>query len=95
MQRLLVVLLLLAPVALPGLAHASPPDPTWIQGIYDDADGDDIVSLIASGTGHLPPAAPTDLPFIARLVARLTPTLERMPLGLWASAASPRAPPAP
>src|SRR5882672_4187717 len=77
------------------LAHASPPDPTWIPGIYDDADGDDIVSLIASGTGHLPPAAPTDLPFIARLVARLTPTLERMPLGLWASAASPRAPPAP
>lgn len=95
MQRLLVVLLLLAPAALPGLAHASPPDPTWIPGIYDDADGDDIVSLIASGTGHLPPAAPTDLPFIARLVARLTPTLERMPLGLWASAASPRAPPAP
>ena len=95
MQRLLVVLLLLAPVALPGLAHASPPDPTWIPGIYDDADGDDIVSLIASGTGHLPPAAPTDLPFLARLVARLTPTLERMPLGLWASAASPRAPPAP
>ena len=95
MQRLLVVLLLLAPVALPGLVHASPPDPTWIPGIYDDADGDDIVSLIASGTGHLPPAAPTDLPFIARLVARLTPTLERMPLGLWASAASPRAPPAP
>ena len=95
MQRLLVVLLLLAPIALPGLAHASPPDPTWIPGIYDDADGDDIVSLIASGTGHLPPAAPTDLPFIARLVARLTPTLERMPLGLWASAASPRAPPAP
>ena len=94
MKRLLVVLLLLAPVALPGLAHASPPDPTWIQGIYDDADGDDIVALIASGTGHLPAAAPTDLPFIARLVARLTPTLERMPLGLWASAASPRAPPA-
>ena len=40
MQRLLVVLLLLAPVALPGLAHASPPDPTWIQGIYDDDDGE-------------------------------------------------------
>jgi hypothetical protein len=95
MQRLLVVLLLLAPVALPGLAHASPPDPTWIPGIYDDADGDDIVSLIASGTGHLPAAAPTDLPFIARLVARLTPTPGRIPLGLWASAAPPRAPPAP
>ena len=36
MKRLLIVLLLLAPVALPGLAHASPPDPTWIEGIYDD-----------------------------------------------------------
>ena len=95
MQRLLVVLLLLAPVALPGLAHASPPDPTWIHGIYDDGDGDDVVSRIASGTGHAPATAPTDLPFIAGLVARLTPTLERMPLGLWASAASPRAPPAP
>ena len=95
MQRLLVVLLLLAPVALPGLAHASPPDPTWIQGIYADGDGDDVVSRIASGTGHAPATAPTDLPFIARLVARLTPTPERMPLGLWASAAPPRAPPAP
>ena len=41
MKRLLVILLLLAPVALPGLAHASPPDPAWIQGIYDDDDGDD------------------------------------------------------
>ena len=95
MQRLLVVLLLLAPVALPGLAHASPPDPTWIQGIYDDGDGDDVVSRIASGTGPTPATAPTDLPFIAQLVTRLTPTPERMPLGLWASAASPRAPPAP
>ncbi len=57
MKRLLIILLLLAPVALPGLAHASPPDPTWIQGIYDDDDGDSIVTLIASGTGHAPEAA--------------------------------------
>lgn len=95
MKRLVVVLLLLAPVALPGLAHASPPDPTWIPGIYDDGDGDDVVSLIASGTGHAPVTAPTDLPFIARPVAHLAPTLERTPRGLWASAAPPRAPPAP
>jgi hypothetical protein len=25
------------------LAYASPPDPTWTEGIYDDADGDDVV----------------------------------------------------
>jgi hypothetical protein len=94
-KHLLVALLLLAPVALADLALASPPDPTWIPGLYDDADGDDVVSLVASGTGQTPPAAPTILPFVARPIARLTPTPERLPRGLWASAARPRAPPAP
>jgi hypothetical protein len=93
MKRLLIVLLLLAPVALPGLAHASPPDPTWIHGIYDDDDGDSVVTLIASGTG-LAPAAPSDPPFLDPLIARLTPTPERMPLRAWAQAAPSRAPPA-
>jgi hypothetical protein len=92
MKRLLIVLLLLAPV-LPGLAHASPPDPTWIHGIYDDDDGDSVVTLIASRTG-LAPAPPSDLPFLAPLIARLTPTPERMPLRAWAPAAPSRAPPA-
>src|SRR5262245_19227843 len=31
---------------LPTIAFASPPDPSWIAGIYDGADGDDIVSLV-------------------------------------------------
>lgn len=94
MKRLLIVLLLLAPVALPGLAHASPPDPTWIHGIYDDDDGDSVVILITSGTGHAPPAPPNDLSFLAPLIARLTPTPERIPLGVRAPAAPSRAPPA-
>src|SRR5262249_18268357 len=41
---------------------ASPPDPSWIAGIYDGADGDDIVSLVyetagveAASTGPVPP----------------------------------------
>jgi hypothetical protein len=34
---------------LPALAHASPPDPTWIGGIYDGADLDDAV-LAATST---------------------------------------------
>jgi hypothetical protein len=33
-------------ILLPAIAFASPPDPSWIPGIYDGADGDDIVSLI-------------------------------------------------
>lgn len=37
----------LALVLLPAIAFASPPDPSWILGIYDGADGDDIVTRIA------------------------------------------------
>jgi len=33
-------------ILLPVLAFASPPDPSWIAGIYDGADGDDIVTLV-------------------------------------------------
>ena len=36
----------LALILLPVIAFASPPDPSWIAGIYDGADGDDIVSLV-------------------------------------------------
>ena len=93
MKRLLIVLLLLAPVALPGFAHASPTDATWIPGIYDDDDGDSVVTLIVSGTGHVP-AAPADLPLFALLIARLTPDPEWTPLRLRVSAAPSRAPPA-
>ena len=30
------------------LAHASPPDPTWIGGLWDDADFDDVVNRVTS-----------------------------------------------
>jgi hypothetical protein len=42
--------------ALIPLAYASPPDPTWIAGIYDDADHDDVVTLIVGYTGTRSPA---------------------------------------
>lgn len=41
-----VALILVAPIAL-----ASPPDPSWAAGIYDGADGDDVVSLIYDTAG--------------------------------------------
>ncbi len=31
---------------LPALAYATPPDPTWIGGPYDDADYDDVIILV-------------------------------------------------
>src|SRR6266700_1075461 len=41
------------------LAHASPPDPTWIPGIYDRGDFDDAVLALLSidGVTISPPAA--------------------------------------
>lgn len=44
-------LLLALIVALPVLAYASPPDPSWVHGVYDDADFDDIVCLITTSSG--------------------------------------------
>ena len=43
---LLGTLLVLVP-----LAYASPPDPTWGSGVYDDADFDGIVDFITSDVG--------------------------------------------
>src|SRR5215469_8512051 len=40
------LLLMIALAFLPIAAAATPPDPTWIQGIYDEADGDHVVALV-------------------------------------------------
>src|SRR5215467_4694059 len=48
---IVVALILIVPMAL-----ASPPDPSWIAGIYDGADGDDVVTLVyeTAGVATLP-----------------------------------------
>jgi hypothetical protein len=38
--------ILLTLILLPPIAFASPPDPSWIAGFYDGADGDDVVNLV-------------------------------------------------
>jgi hypothetical protein len=43
---------------LGSLAYASPPDPWWVPGFYDDADFDDVVALVTSATAIAGPAAP-------------------------------------
>jgi hypothetical protein len=49
-QSMLLVLVSVLAVSTP-LALASPPDPTWIGGMYDDADFDDVVILLTTGAG--------------------------------------------
>jgi hypothetical protein len=50
LQRFLALVLLASLIALYPLAFASPPDPVWLTGIYDDADMDDVVWVISSTT---------------------------------------------
>jgi hypothetical protein len=45
-MRAFALLLVAALVTLVPLAHGSPPDPTWIAGLYDDADHDEAVLAI-------------------------------------------------
>ena len=49
-RSLLGLVLLCASAALLPLAYASPPDPSWIRGVYDGADFDDVVVLLTSGS---------------------------------------------
>jgi len=41
-------------IALAPIAWASPPDPTWISGVYDGADFDDVVTYLTSGSVAIP-----------------------------------------
>ena len=84
----------IAQVTLAALAFASPADPSWIAGIYDNADYDDVVALATAETGNITPAVPAvsrlDLPLIGQSHDRdETAVLVRS-----ASALRSRAPPA-
>jgi hypothetical protein len=42
------LLVAVALALLPALAHASPADPSWLAGVWDAADSDDVVVLVGS-----------------------------------------------
>lgn len=43
------------------MAWASPPDPSWINGVYDDGDFDDVVTYLTSGAIAIPALPVNDL----------------------------------
>ena len=93
MRDALALLVLAAGLALPALAHASPPDPSWIPGVYDDADFDDVVTQVVSGTGSLTPGIVDVLRFIQRPAESLSQPVETAPDSLATDAGRERAPP--
>jgi len=66
-----IALVLSAQAALSAFAFASPADPSWISGIYDDADYDDMVALATAGTGNVAPVVPAVLRPSPRLAGRV------------------------
>jgi len=50
LRRSTAVFLLAPLLVLVAMGYASPPDPSWIAGVYDAADLDDVVVLVTSGS---------------------------------------------
>jgi len=75
------------------LAYASPPDPSWVRGIYDDADFDDVVCLIIADAGLFDDAAVVEGRPDFVLVGAEVPPDDRSVAPFSSSSSQPRAPP--
>ena len=90
LSAMLLVLLIIAPVTL---AHASPPDQTWLASIYDQADFDDVVALLTSALEAIDSTvAPGAGPCLA-VAPKLGPATVAWPASAPAYSALLRAPP--
>jgi len=73
LHRLLSLGLVVALLALAPVAHASPPDQSWITGLYDNADFDDVVLFITGVLGAVRPSTDSSLRPVAAAVGLVTP----------------------
>ena len=94
-RRALLVLVLFGVLcALPPLAHATPPDPTWIAGgFYDDADHDDVILAITSAVSVVESGAPDAVAPLAVCLGLIAPGEPRAPQASTLDSSSTRAPP--
>jgi hypothetical protein len=93
-RRSALLLVVSAMLSLGVLAYASPPDPDWIGGLWDNGDYDDIILLVTSGVGITDSRAlETGRPLV--VVSKLVSTGDDTPLAARPrQSASTRAPPA-
>ena len=88
----LTALLVLVLVALAPLASASPPDPSWIGGFYDAADGDDAI-LAVTGMDSPPLTPIVAVVSHAVRLGRVAPVAARAEPACALAAPTVRAPP--
>ena len=80
---------------LSSLAYASPPDPAWISGFFDDGDHDDVVVLVTSAGGAIDPFPLHGEWTVPAPANRLSPGQSpSIPTRRSPSCSTPRAPPA-
>jgi len=89
--RLLTIIIGCLLFGLSPLAYATPPDPLWVSGYWDDDDFDDIVVVVLDGSAIQPelavsvrplwvPVASIDLPGVEAFPTPvLSPTYSRAP----------------
>src|SRR5262245_56171489 len=87
---LLLAVLIITPVTL---AHASPPDQTWLAGVYDQADFDDVVDLLTSALEATNSTVAPDVGPGLALAPTLCPATVAWPASAPAYSAPLRAPP--
>ncbi len=75
------------------LAYASPPDPSWVRGVYDDADFDDVVGLIIANAGLVDDSVVVDGRSHFVLIGAEVPPDDRSITPFSQSSSQPRAPP--
>ncbi len=95
-RRAPVALFLLAVLlALPVLAHASPPDPGWIPGFYDDNDYDDAILFIIGAVGAVDSGIVDPVGPVVVCLGLIPPSKPRSSSGRPLESLSTRAPPTP
>ena len=93
-MRTLAISLAAVLCALVPLAYATPPDPTYVGGLWDDDDYDDVVVLVTSSIGSSDTHTKSDLIRPVVLVALVRSGEEGLLSTAVLSPHPPRAPPA-
>ena len=92
-RNLLLLILLGTMVPLTAMAYASPPDPIWLGGLFDDDDYDDVMILITSSSAAVNPFPLTAFAPVPPALVAVPPTEDAKALTRALSGGDARAPP--